>query len=61
MQLSKMFSNVMGFYAALSLKCLDAVVHHPVMGVYSEDEVTVRGMGQCSVLITCHSFGGSVL
>jgi hypothetical protein len=46
MQPSKMkFSRFMGLYTALSLKCFDAVVYLPVIGVYSEVEVTVRGTG----------------
>jgi len=37
------FSHFMGFYTVLSLKYLDAVVYFPVIGVYSENEVTVTG------------------
>ena len=39
------FSHFIGLYAALSLKCLDPVVYLPVIGVYSENEFTVRDAG----------------
>jgi len=45
-QPSKMkFARFMSLYTALSLKCLDSVLYLPVIGVYSEDEFTVRGTG----------------
>jgi hypothetical protein len=62
MQASKMkFSHFMGLYTARSLKCLDAVVYLPVIVVYSENEVLLEVLGQCSLLITCQSFRGSVV
>jgi len=51
----------MGFYTALSLKCLDAVVYFPVIGVYSENEVTVRGIGTMFSTVICPSFRGSMV
>jgi len=56
------FSHFMGFYTALPLKCLDAVVYLRVIGVYSEKKLLIEVLGQCSVLmITCPSFRGSVV